>query len=262
MPIDPKAIAIIPARWDSSRFPGKPLEKIRGRSMIEWVVERTLKAQRVEEVIVATDDKRIFEVVVSFGGKVVMTSRDHPSGIDRIAEATHSLNYSIVVNVQGDEPIIPPENIDLVVEPFLKDNKLKVSTLKIQLKKTWDVLNPNITKVVTNKDGFALYFSRAPIPYNREGWGSLFAQGNEKKMNLRSIGVYKHIGIYGLSKSFLMEFSKIPRSYLEECEQLEQLRILNYGVPIRVMETQRDSIGVDCPEDLVKVEQFLSESEI
>ena len=258
MPTEFRAIAVIPARWDSSRFPGKPLEKIRGRPMIEWVVEQAQQARRIAEVIVATDDDRIRQAVISFGGRAVMTSRHHSSGTDRVAEASVSLNCNVVVNVQGDEPLIPPENIDRVVEPFLSEPRLNVATLKIRLQSERDLCDPNVTKVVTDEKGFALYFSRAPIPFDRDRWGNLWSGRGLNKEALKAVPVYKHLGIYGYSRSFLMEFHRIPRSYLEDLERLEQLRILSNGIAIRVLEVEKDSIGVDCPEDLKKVEQWLN----
>tara|TARA_B100000686_G_C16731555_1_gene940973 strand:+ start:690 stop:1382 length:693 start_codon:yes stop_codon:yes gene_type:complete len=230
--------------------------------MIEWVVERASRAKNIDDVIVATDDVRIMEAVASFGGKAVMTSKSHVSGTDRIAEAVLDLDCSIVVNVQGDEPLTSPENIDLVINPFLEDLDLEVSTLKIRLRESRDIFNPNVTKVVTNCDGYAIYFSRSPIPFNRDHWGNVFDSESERNVDAKFIEAYKHIGLYGFSKSFLLKFSNWLPSRLEELEKLEQLRILGRGVPILVMETQLDSIGVDCPEDLLKIEQFLNNHQI
>tara|TARA_B100000686_G_C16774920_1_gene967759 strand:+ start:526 stop:1314 length:789 start_codon:yes stop_codon:yes gene_type:complete len=257
---DLDVVAVIPARWESSRFPGKPLEKIRGRAMIEWVVEGALRARRVRDVVVATDDKRIFDAVLSFGGKAVMTSKNHVSGTDRIAEAIHGYNCSVVVNIQGDEPLISSENIDLVIEPFIKNSGLQVSTLKYRLKNSRDIFNPNVTKVVTDTKGFALYFSRAPIPFDRDCWGKIFVKNSLEDINIEAVEIYKHIGIYGYSRLFLQKFPDLPRSRLEEYERLEQLRILDQGVSIKVIETRFDSIGVDSPEDMIKVEQLINDN--
>lgn len=246
---------IIPARWASSRFPGKPLALICGKPMIQWVVEKARKASLVSEVIVATDDKRIADVVASFGGRAVMTSADHPSGTDRIAEVAKGLEYDIVVNVQGDEPLIPPENIDLAVRPLMNDRAIKVSTLMMRITGLEDIFDPNIVKVVVDREGLALYFSRAPIPYDRDDWRDMRSRENKNPV---TFPVYKHIGLYAYSKDFLMQFPRLPASMLESVEKLEQLRILENGISIKVMETDKISLGVDCPEDLVKVERLLA----
>lgn len=252
MPTEPKVIAVIPARWASSRFPGKPLAIIRGKPMIQWVVERSGKARSVSDVIVATDDDRIFAAVKNFGGTAVMTSRDHASGTDRVAEVARTRDCGIVVNVQGDEPLIPPENIDLIVSPLLEDASLEVSTLRIRIHAVEEIADPNLCKVVVDHRGDALYFSRAPIPFDRDGW-DIEARGGEGT-------AYKHIGLYAYRKSFLMKFSGLPVSRLEKIEKLEQLRILENGMAVRVVETEMDSIGVDRKEDLAAVENLLDQA--
>jgi len=259
MPPDPKVIAVIPARWASSRFPGKPLAVIRGKPMIQWVAEQAGKARFVSEVIVATDDDRIFAAVKKFGGTVVMTSRDHASGTDRVAEVVKARDCGIVVNVQGDEPMIPPENIDLAISPLLEDASLKVSTLRIRINSVEEIADPNICKVVVDHRGDALYFSRAPIPFDRDGWTQDIKEGESVWPKSKEMVAYKHIGLYVYRKSFLMEFSRLPVSHLEMIEKLEQLRILENGIPIRVMETEKDSIGVDRREDLALVEKVLGQ---
>ncbi len=246
---------IIPARWASSRFPGKPLAPICGKPMIQWVVEKARKASLVSEVIVATDDKRIADVVAAFGGRAVMTSAGHPSGTDRIAEVAEGLEYDIVVNVQGDEPLIPPENIDLAVRPLMNDRSITVSTLMMRITGIEDIFDPNIVKVVVDREGLALYFSRAPIPYDRDDWRDMRSRENKNPV---TFPVYKHIGLYAYAKDFLMQFPRLPSSMLESVEKLEQLRILENGISIKVMETDKISLGVDCPEDLVKVERLLA----
>lgn len=256
----PKVLAVIPARWASSRFPGKPLAVIGEKPMIQWVVEQASKARSVSDVIVATDDDRIFEAVKNFGGTAVMTSRDHASGTDRVAEVAKTRDCEIVVNVQGDEPLIPPENIDLIVSPLLKDISLKVSTLKIRIHVVEQIIDPHICKVVTDHQGNALYFSRAPIPFDRDGWTRDLKEGEGVWPKSAQMTAYKHIGLYAYRKSFLMEFSRLPVSELETIEKLEQLRILENGTSIRVMETERDSIGVDRKEDLATVEKILSQT--
>jgi 3-deoxy-manno-octulosonate cytidylyltransferase (CMP-KDO synthetase) len=257
MPTEPNAIAVIPARWESSRFPGKPLALIRGKPMVQWVVEQTRKARLVSDVIVATDDIRIFRAVEGFGGKAVMTSKGHASGTDRVAEAACGLKCRIVVNVQGDEPLIPPENIDMAVRPLLDDPTLQVASLVMRIRDMETVLNPNIAKVVLDTQGFALYFSRAPIPYDRDGWGPLFRPGAVKLPASVDFPVYQHIGLYAFSKSFLMQFSSLAPTPLEDIEKLEQLRLLANGIPIKMVETNRPSLGVDLPEDVAKIERLV-----
>ncbi len=256
----PKVLAVIPARWASSRFPGKPLAIIGGKPMIQWVVEQADKARSVSDVIVATDDDRILEAVTSFGGTAVMTSKDHESGTDRVAEVAKTRDCEIVVNVQGDEPLIPPENIDLIVSPLLKDASLKVSTLKVRIHEVEQIIDPNICKVVVDRHGNALYFSRAPIPFDRDAWTRDLKEGEGIWPKSEEMTVYKHIGLYAYRKPFLMEFSRLPVSPLETIEKLEQLRILENGTSIRVVETEKDSIGVDRKEDLVAVEKVLSQT--
>lgn len=225
---------------------------IRGKPMIQWVVERSGKARSVSDVIVATDDDRIFAAVKNFGGTAVMTSRDHASGTDRVAEVARIRDCGIVVNVQGDEPLIPPENIDLIVSPLLKDASLEVSTLRIRIHAVEEIADPNLCKVVVDHRGDALYFSRAPIPFDRDGW-DIEGRGGEGT-------AYKHIGLYAYRKSFLMKFSGLPVSRLEKIEKLEQLRILENGMAVRVVETEMDSIGVDRKEDLAAVENLLDQA--
>ena len=258
MPTDSKAVVIIPARWDSSRFPGKPLAKIRNKPMIQWVLEQVAKARLISEVIVATDDERIFKAVEDMGARVVMTSDQHPSGTDRVAEVAEKMGYDIIVNVQGDEPLIPPENIDLAVQALRDAPDVPVATLMIEIQDQEEIFNPNMAKVVTDKNGFALYFSRAPIPYDRDGW----PKGGTVASKMTSQLWYKHIGLYAYRKSFLMEFPRLGVSKLEMAEKLEQLRMLEYGFPLKVVLTEHNSIGVDHPEDLNRVEQILKDMKI
>ncbi|MFQ5673868.1 MAG: 3-deoxy-manno-octulosonate cytidylyltransferase [Nitrospinales bacterium] len=257
MPTKPRVAAIIPARWASSRFPGKPLADIRGKPMIQWVVEKAQKAEWVSEVLVATDDSKIFDAVSRFGGRVVMTSRSHISGTDRVAEAAAEISCDIVVNVQGDEPLIPPGNIDLAVEPMTRDDSISVSTLMTPIRSMEEVLNPNVTKTVADRNGFALYFSRSPIPFHRDRQMNGGAQGATDRQD--GVLAFKHIGLYAYTRSFLMQFPNLPRSRLEEAEKLEQLRILENGIPIKITETPKDSVGVDCPADLEKIQQLMNE---
>jgi 3-deoxy-manno-octulosonate cytidylyltransferase (CMP-KDO synthetase) len=258
MPTDPKVIAVIPARWSSTRFPGKPLATICGKPMIQWVVEQAGKASTVSDVIVATDDDRIAQVVRGFGGTVVMTASDHLSGTDRVAEVAESRDCGIVVNIQGDEPLIPPENIDLIVAPLVSDATVKISTLRMRIDSVEDLANPDICKVVVDHSGNALYFSRAPVPFDRDGWSRDLKDGESVWPRDMEMKAYKHIGLYAYRKSFLMEFPRLKASRLESIEKLEQLRILENGVSIRVVETRKDSIGVDREEDLLLVEKLLA----
>ncbi len=253
---EPKVIAVIPARWSSSRFPGKPLALIQGKPMIQWVYEQANKAKYVSELIVATDDSRILDTVNGFGGTAVMTSSEHESGTDRIAEVVRDRNCEIVVNVQGDEPLIPPANIDLSVKPLLEGVSQSVVTLRIPIKSHKELLDRNITKVVVDKFGQALYFSKAPIPWDRDNSGM-----NSPVEHLKPFW-YKHIGLYAYKKEFLMEFSNLSESNLEKIEKLEQLRILENGHGIKVVETDLDSIGVDCESDLVLIQERLAEQTV
>lgn len=232
----PYIIGVIPARYASTRFPGKPLADIFGKPMIQWVYENSKKSKLLNEIIIATDDKRIFDTVRNFGGKVVHTSKRHKSGTDRICEAVEKIKCDTVVNIQGDEPFINAENIDKAIEPMLNDSKINVSTIAVKIDNHADIRNPNKVKVVFDKNNFALYFSRSVIPYPR----------NESQY-------YKHIGLYVYRKKFLLEFAKMKRTKLEICEELEQLRILENGYKIKVIEVKEDSISVDTPSDLKKI---------
>jgi len=246
-----KITAIIPARYASTRFPGKALADIGGRPMIQHVYERACKASLVSRVIVATDDTRIADAVHLIGGEVVMTSADHETGTDRLAEVARDLDTEIIVNVQGDEPLISPQMIDQAIEPFLNDPSLKMGTLKTRIKSLHDFLSPNVVKVVTGADGCALYFSRSPLPFFRDKWQDLkdesFASGK--------LLCYKHVGLYVYRRDFLLEYAAMPQTFLEISEKLEQLRAIENGTRIRVVETEFESIGVDTPDDLAKAQE-------
>ena len=211
--------------------------------MIEHVYRRTSEARTVSSVIVATDDERICRAVSSFGGVARLTSPDHPSGTDRLAEVVTSLACDIVVNVQGDEPLIDPAMIDEAVTPLIDDPGLEMSTLRRRLSEAADIENPNITKVVVDRNGFALYFSRAPIPYARNG--------------SRSAATWGHIGLYVYRRACLLRLAALPPTELERSEALEQLRALEHGVRIKAIETSRESIGVDTPDDLERVRRLI-----
>ena len=249
------AIVIIPARYNSTRFPGKPLALLKGMPVIQHVYQRAVHSRLADDVVVATDDEAIYDKVLSFGGKAVMTSSDHSSGTDRIAEVAGSVNYDIIVNVQGDEPLIQPEMIDDVIS-VLDDPRVSIGTLAIGIKDRRDIFDPNIVKVVYNRDGFAFYFSRAPIPYHRDEWKDL----EHFTIHESHLTVFKHIGIYSYRKDVLAELSKLPPSSLEVIEKLEQLRALEHGFIIKVKETTHDTLGVDTPEDLERIEKCLNSS--
>ena len=245
--------AIIPARYGSTRFPGKALADLCGKPMIQHVYERTSQAQHLSQVIVATDDQRIAEVVTRFGGTVAMTSPDHETGTDRLAEVARNLSSDIIVNVQGDEPLINPAMIDQAVEPFLRDAGLQMGTLKCRITCLHDFLSPNVVKVVTDANNDALYFSRSPLPFFRDKWQDLkddaFASGK--------LLCYKHVGLYVYQRDFLIRFAALAPTPLELAEKLEQLRALENGVRIKVVETSFESLGVDTPEDLTKARERL-----
>jgi len=253
-----KAIAVIPARYGSTRFEGKPLADILGKPMIQWVYEAVCQSKLIDEVIVATDDQRILEAVQSFGGNAVMTSPDHTTGTDRVAEVARKLKSEIIVNVQGDEPLIKGSIIDKAIRPLLKDDTLPMSTLITQIDEVKDWLNPHIVKVVTDQKGFALYFSRSPIPFPRDL--------NIDRLETHPFGtkkplpknVFKHIGVYVFRRKFLLGFSKMKPTPLEKLEKLEQLRALENGYQIKVTSVDYEPLHVETPEDLQKVVTFLA----
>lgn len=235
-------VAIIPARWASTRFPGKPLKTLKGKPIIVHVIEKALACKTVGRVIVATDDRRIFDAVTSTGYSAQMTSPDHQTGTDRIAEVAKGIDDEIIVNIQGDEPMIDPPSVDRAVNALIKDSGLYVSTLCIPITEE-EFQNPDVVKVITDNNGMALYFSRAPIPYNRAG--------------LKELPMKKHLGLYAYRREFLLEYADLKRTELEMAEQLEQLRILQNGVRIKVVTADKDSIGIDTPEDLKRAEVLL-----
>lgn len=241
-----EVMAFIPARFGSTRLEGKPLKMIGDKPMIQRVYERTLAAACVNEVTVATDDERVVRCVEGFGGSVVMTSPDHKTGTERIAEAASDVRARIVVNVQGDEPLILPEMIDAAVRPLLADPSLEASTLKTSLKEPGEISDPNVVKVVTDASGFALYFSRSPIPRLAGGTGPYF----------------KHIGLYVYTKEFLLKLASTAPTVLETAEGLEQLRILESGHRIMVVETRHNPCSVDTPEDLAIVRRIVKDLEV
>ena len=242
-------MAIIPARYQSNRFPGKPLAPILGKPLIQHVYERARAASLLSRVAVATDDERIAECVRSFGGEVVMTRSDHVSGTDRLAEAATILDISehdVVVNIQGDQPLFPVQVVEQVAMPLLEDPSLPMATLIYKIVRKEEIDDPNHVKTVFDRNGNALYFSRSSIPFQRNP---------DEKI---APTYYKHLGFYGYRKGFLLTFVGLPEGEWERFEKLEQLRALEYGYTIKVVLTEHDSIEVDTPEDLRRVEEMLA----
>lgn len=237
-----KILGVIPARYGSTRFPGKPLAELLGKPMIQHVYERASGATTLDELVVATDDCRIFNAVKCFGGQVIMTT-EHPTGTDRIAEIAENSDADIFVNVQGDEPLIQRAMIDEAVEPVLCDSSIDMSTLVHRIHSEAEYLDHNVVKVVVDRSGFAMYFSRSPVPYRWNGDGVF----------------YKHIGLYVYPRHALQQFARLEPSPLETCEHLEQLRFLENGYKIKIIETEYESIGVDTPADLEKVKTIILE---
>ena len=240
-------VGIIPARYQSNRFPGKPLAPILGKPMIRHVYERALAAPLLSRVAVATDDERIAECVRSFGGEVVMTRSDHVSGTDRLAEAATILDISehdVVVNIQGDQPLFPVQVVEQVAMPLLDDPSLPMATLIYKIVRAEEIDDPNHVKTVFDQNGNAMYFSRSAIPFQRNPDDKVAPT------------YYKHLGFYAYRKGFLLTFVGLPEGEWERFEKLEQLRALEYGYTIRVVLTEHDSIEVDTPEDLRRVEKM------
>jgi 3-deoxy-manno-octulosonate cytidylyltransferase (CMP-KDO synthetase) len=244
-------IGIIPVRYKSSRFPGKPLADICGKPMIQRVYERSCQASMLSTVLVATDDVRIFKIVESFGGEAVMTPKAIPSGTDRVAFVAKGQNADIVVNIQGDEPFIEPQEIDSVAQILLNDESAMMGTLVKRITRVEELTNPNTAKVVIDSNGYALYFSRSPIPNCRDS--ADFSKWIQNHV------YYKHVGIYSYRKSFLMDYSQWEPTPLEMIEKLEQLRALERRVKIKVAETSAEPVCVDTPEDLERVRQMVCE---
>jgi 3-deoxy-manno-octulosonate cytidylyltransferase (CMP-KDO synthetase) len=237
-------VAVIPARFGSSRFPGKPLAEIDGRPMIEHVYRRAAACSAVRRVIVATDDLRVAHAVRRFDGEVRLTRADHRTGTDRLAEVAATLDCDIIVNVQGDEPLIDPRAIEDALAPLVNDPAVLMTTLYRRIQNPAEIADPNVVKLTLDRGGFALYFSRAAIPYVRDprgGWPPL----------------YKHIGLYAYRRSTLMVLGTLDPTPLERAESLEQLRALEHGIRVKAVETTHDSIGVDTPEDLQTVRRLI-----
>jgi len=239
-----KTIGVIPARFASSRFPAKVLANIDGKPLIRHVWEKATRCHELDEVLIACDHEDVFKAAHSFKAQVVMTDPNHPSGSDRIAEAIKYLKVDIVVNIQGDEPFIDPLTIDALAVLLKQDAKILMGTVIKPITDEADFLNPNVVKCVVDAQGYALYFSRSPIPYHRSKNASL------------EIKNYKHLGLYAYRKDFLMEFKDWPKGTLESAEELEQLRALEHGVKIKTTVTKYESIAVDIPQDLQKAQAW------
>lgn len=239
-----EAVGIIPARFHSTRFEGKVLADIGGKPMIQHVWERAKQAKLLDDLIVACDDERIYKAVKDFGGNAVFTAKEHSSGTERISETVNPLDVKIVVNIQADEPMIHPTMIDGIITELSADKALVVATVVKKIESPEEIDNPNVVKVVIDKNNFALYFSRSAIPFIRD-------EKPEEQV------YYKHIGLYGYTKDFLFTYKNLPESKLEKLEKLEQLRILENGYRIKVVETKFETYGVDTTEDLIRVREHL-----
>jgi 3-deoxy-manno-octulosonate cytidylyltransferase (CMP-KDO synthetase) len=251
-----KILGVIPARYASSRFPGKALVRIASKSMLQHVYERVSLARYLTNVIIATDDERISEEARRFGAPVRMTRPDHPSGTDRVAEVASTDTAEWVVNVQGDEPLIDPGAIDAAILPLLDDPAIHMGTLKKRIEDPREITDPNVVKVVTDRFQNAIYFSRSTVPYVRES-----GEGKGQKAKDKSGAVhYKHIGLYVYRRDFLLRYPELPTGPLERAERLEQLRAVENGYKIRVVETEYESVGVDTPEDLERVTKLFEAS--
>ena len=242
-----KAIGVIPARWGATRFEGKVLANLLGKPVIQHVWENARRAKTLDDLVVACDDERIMKVVQGFGGKAIYTSPDQPSGTDRLAEVVNPLDITIAVNIQGDEPLVKPIMIDNLVMALENEDAAHMATMIKRVEDEAELTNSNVVKVVADRNGYAIYFSRYAIPYNRT---------SESDKDKRPV-YFKHIGLYAFTKDFLFTFRNLPKSSLENAEKLEQLRVLEYGYKIKVVETKFDTVGIDTPEDLKRAEEAL-----
>jgi 3-deoxy-manno-octulosonate cytidylyltransferase (CMP-KDO synthetase) len=243
----PFVVGVIPARYGSSRLPGKALVDLQGKPLLYYVYQRSSRARSLNRLLIATDDERIQNAATAFGAEVVMTKKEHRSGTDRICEAIQGMDADIVVNIQGDEPLIDSQSIDQAVQILESDPDAQMATLKTPLRKQEDFQNPNVVKVVTDENDYALYFSRAPIPFDRH------RDDNDGRVP----GGYKHVGLYAFRRDFLMQFASWGASFLESLEELEQLRALEHGAKIKVGLTEDHLFGVDTPEDLERMRKLV-----
>lgn len=237
-----EAIGVIPARYSSTRFEGKVIADLLGKPVVQHVWEQAKKCKSLNDLIVATDDQRVVDVVEAFGGKVMLTSVDQPSGTDRLAEVVNPMDVKIVINIQGDEPLVQPAMIDELVRALSEDETICMATIIKRINKKDELIDPNIVKVVIDRFRNALYFSRSPIPFEKGEPAKLF---------------YKHMGLYAYTKDFLFTFTHLPKSNLETAESLEQLRALENNYKIKTIETEFDTVGIDTPEDLKRAERVL-----
>ncbi|HXK07464.1 MAG TPA: 3-deoxy-manno-octulosonate cytidylyltransferase [Verrucomicrobiae bacterium] len=237
-----KFLGVIPARFSSTRFPGKVLASLAGKPVLQHVYERASQARYLTSTIIATDDERVFQAARDFGARVRMTRADHLSGTDRVAEVASAENAEVIVNIQGDEPLIDPAAIDAAILPLAHDHDILMGTLKKRIEDPREIMDPNVVKVVTDHAGDAIYFSRCPIPFDRD--------------RAAATPYFKHIGLYIYQRDFLLSYSTLPVGPLERAERLEQLRALENGYRIRVVETEYESLGVDTPEDLERVSRW------
>lgn len=238
-----RVLGVIPARYESTRLPGKPLADINGKPMVQWVYESAARSSILDLLIVATDDERVMKAVSSFGGRAELTSKEHSTGTDRVAEVAGKIDAEVVVNIQGDEPFVHPGMIEEIVIPLLNDQSIPMCTIKREIKKEDELTDPNVVKVVTDLSGFALYFSRSLIPYPR---------------HRDMLHAYEHIGLYAYRRDFLMKLSSLKPTPLEKTESLEQLRALENGYKIKVVLTKHEyvALSVDTPEDLERARKF------
>jgi 3-deoxy-manno-octulosonate cytidylyltransferase (CMP-KDO synthetase) len=250
METKPNILAVVPARFASTRFPGKIIAPLAGKPLVLHAYERAKQATLVDEVIIATDHEKVLEALAPFDAKVIMTRDDHPTGTDRIAEVAAQYNTEIIVNVQGDEALIDPHTIDEAIRPLLNQPDVAMSTARHRISDWDDINDPTVVKVVCNQAGHALYFSRSPIPYIREEADRVHA----------STTYWQHIGLYVYRRDFLLNYAKLPQTPLEKLEKLEQLRVLENGYTIAVVDTEYRAIGVDVPADLERVRLILAAS--
>jgi len=238
-------IGVIPARLGSTRFQEKVLADLLGKPMIQHVWERAKQAYALDDLVIACDDEKVAQVARGFGARVAMTSKAHACGTDRIIEVINPLDVKIVINIQGDEPLVHPMMIDAVARALIDDKNVSMATIMRKIEDSSLITDPNTVKVVVDKNNFALYFSRSPIPYHREG------------SEIKEPIYYKHMGLYGYTKDFLFTYKNMPPSKLEKTECLEQLRVLEEGFRIKVVETKHDTISVDVLQDLERVKEYL-----
>ena len=245
-----EVIGVIPARYSSTRFTGKVLADILGKPMIQHVWERAKQSLLLEDLIIACDDERVLNAAKEFGAKVIFTAKAHLCGTDRIVEVVNPIDVKIVINIQGDEPLIHPSMIDRVAQALLDDTSVSMATIMKKIENPKELTDPNVVKVVVDKNNFALYFSRTAIPHHADN------------SEVRNPVYYKHIGLYGYTKDFLFTYKNLAVSNLEKIECLEQLRVLEEGFRIKVIETEHETVGVDTPEDLTRVKHYLQKEKI